>query len=440
MILNQSYFFYSLFLIAFTLGEVGAVPCRVVLDPGHGGMYISPTRIYGDKFDVQKGHFLDSYKAGARHREIYEHERVYRIGAGVKELLVKSQDPTESKKLKRILNKYGTIKGKVRPIEVHLSRENSYFSRYLSIDEDVNAPYRLFDFPDKRTGKLRKGTISRINDLKPHLVVSLHLTGGNAPKNGAMGSVITPSYRTFSQALQYVHGNKSKRKKIRAQFKASPWKNWFLSAASYGRFEMFLLDSWVYFTGSWSTPSGLEPYKGKFRGLRHNMVSWSYQQPDIAPPKHLKYFKPKGPFWNREKGQAEIWRREDGPEGYGGDNFYASQQLLRYSRKSLIINKVDSEKTAPVLIDPFLSTWSVPTYTNAVSAFLELGYLSNKKDRYRLTNHLDLYIEGLTAGIYSLCYPMNSQKVRLKSKPINWDRYLNYQGKNYFDQAYTPSL
>ena len=111
-------------------------------------------------------------------------------------------------------------------------------------------------------------------------MVSLHLTGGNAPKNGAMGSVITPSYRTFSRPYSIFTATKLK-KKIRAQFKASAWKNWFLSAASYGRFEMFLLDSWVYFTGSWSTPSGLEPYRGKFRGLRHNMVSWSYQQTDV---------------------------------------------------------------------------------------------------------------------------------------------------------------
>ena len=35
--------------------------------------------------------------------------------------------------------------------------ENSYFSRYLSIDEDINGPYRLFDYPDHRTGKMRKG-------------------------------------------------------------------------------------------------------------------------------------------------------------------------------------------------------------------------------------------------------------------------------------------
>jgi hypothetical protein len=411
-----------------------------VLDPGHGGVYVSPTRIYGDKFDPQRGHFLDSYKAGARHREIYEHERVYRIGAGVKELLLKSQDPAESKTLRKLLIKYGTIKGSIKPVEVYLSRENSYFSRYLSIDEDINAPYRLFDFPDKRTGKMRKGTISRINDFKPHLVVSLHLTGGNAPRNGAMGSVITPSYRTFSKALEYMQGSKAKRKKIRAQFKSSPWKNWFLSAASYGKFEMFLLDSWVYFTGSWSTPSGLEPFQGKFRGLRHNMVSWSYRQAGQLAPKHLKDFIPEGSFWKREQGQAEIWRREDGPEGYGGDNFYASQQLLRFSRKSLIVNKVDTEKSAPVLIEPFLSTWSVPTYTNAVSAFLELGYLSNKRDRIRLTNHLDHYIEGLTAGIYSLCYSIDTKKVNIKSKPIYWKKYYNYKGSNYFDQVVRKSL
>lgn len=425
----------SLCWLAFFSGQSYlAQPCRVVLDPGHGGAYISPTRLYGDKFDIQRGHYLDSYKPGARHREIYEHERVFRIAAKTRNLLLQTHDdkPVE---LTKVLAKFGKPPKNMKRIEVFLSRENSYFSRYLSIDEDINGPYRLFDYPDHRTGKMRKGTLSRMNQFSPHLVVSLHLTGGSAPKTGAMGAVITPSYQTFRKALDYVKVEKSKRPAIRKSFMRSPWRNWFMSSVDYGRFEMFLLDSWVYFTGRWSTPSGLEPRSDRFRGLRHNMVSWSYQNKAEVSAAHLRGFQPIGPFWEREQGKAEVWRREGGPEGYGGDNFYAAQQLLRFSRSSLILDKVDTERTAPEIIAPFVSTWSVPTYVNAVSAFLELGFLSNVRDRKRLTKHIDSYATGLAAGIYSLCYSMDTSKTSLKGEAIQWQRYFDYPGGNYFEQS-----
>ena len=181
-----------------------------------------------------------------------------------------------------------------------------------------------------------------------------------------------------------------------------------------------------------------ESRSDRFRGLRHNMVSWSYQNKAEVSAAHLRGFQPIGPFWEREQGKAEVWRREGGPEGYGGDNFYAAQQLLRFSRSSLILDKVDTERTAPEIIAPFVSTWSVPTYVNAVSAFLELGFLSNALDRKRLTKHIDSYATGLAAGIYSLCYSMDTSKTSLKVKPLSGSAILIIRAETTSNKAFQP--
>ena len=81
-----------------------AQPCRVVLDPGHGGAYISPTRLYGDKFDIQRGHYLDSYKPGAG-TEKFKQASIPRA-AKTRNLLLQTHDdkPVE---LTKVLAKFG---------------------------------------------------------------------------------------------------------------------------------------------------------------------------------------------------------------------------------------------------------------------------------------------------------------------------------------------
>jgi len=420
----------------------------VVLDPGHGGRVSSPLAVYGDKYDAITGKYQDKFRPGAYYKGIWENEAMYDIVFRAREILNLTLEEETQPEFEKILSRYGKASGGIKPVQAHLSREQSAPDIYFDIRKDLNAPYRLFDYPDIETEKHNLGTISRINALKPQLVVSVHLTASEGGRNGAMAAVITPGYKTFNIARDYANSSAAKRRELRQNFLRSQWGNWFIAAQGYDPFESFLCDAWIYYTGGWSNPSGLSPKKDSFRGYRQNMISWSYA--DDADwwkqagnhPKGTRYdsnlssFKPDGPFWKRETSQPESWRREGGPEGYGGDNFYASQEIMRYMQTAFIQKGIDTEATSPELRKPYLSTWSVPTYVNAVAAYLEIAHLLSSRDRMRMTKHRDVYAEGLAVGVYSLVYPVEIKskgKNRPIGKPVDFQKYKSLPQGNYFE-------
>ncbi|RME93701.1 MAG: N-acetylmuramoyl-L-alanine amidase [Candidatus Hydrogenedentota bacterium] len=420
----------------------------VVLDPGHGGRYISPKSVYGDKYDPLLHRYTDKFRPGAYYDGMWENEEVYEIAKLTKKILEDTQTLAGRRRFYRLLRKYGYPKRRnFRPIKVFLSRENSWHTRYMDIRDDVNAPYRLYDYPDIHTGQMQHGTVSRIHRFKPELVVTLHLTRGKPNSYGAMNAVITPSYYTYKKAIEYVRSSRKKRKTIRKKFMRSKWGDWFKTGKGRDSFEWFLCDAWIYFTGYWSTKSGLQPMKEKYRGYRHNMFDWAYKDPPgweksarkhrpyTQYSDHLRTFVPRGKFWQREKSKYERWRREKGYEGYGGDNLYASHELLRYVRKALLRHKVDTPKTLPEIRQPYISTWTVPTFVNAVSAYLELAYIDIPKDHQRILNYKHVYAEALAVGIYSLYYGIKQPKRnRKKNLPWGWAIHFAKYGR-YFQSS-----
>ncbi|MCB1145228.1 MAG: hypothetical protein KDK41_00590 [Leptospiraceae bacterium] len=421
----------------------------VVLDPGHGGRDVMPNSVYGDKYDVTSHRYLDHFREGANKKGIWENEAMYEISSRVSEILSFTLDASKHDEFKRIISQFGKIDGNVKPIRSALSRENSYFTQYEKIKDDINAPYRLYDYPDIKTGEIRKGTISRINDMSPDLVVTVHLTNAGSPKYGGLASVVTPSFTTYNLAREYISASKSRRRSIRRNFLNGPYKLWFLSAYGYDRFQSFLCDSWIYFTGNWSRPDGLSLKDDKFRGYRHQLVSWSYSEEPgweklartnpkgTAFASHLRDFRPIGKFWEREQDQPEQWRREGGREGSGGDNFYASQEILRFIRKGFHVTANTSQEKLPKLMPPYLSTWAVPTYVNAVAAYLEIAHLNSSPDYERMKDERETYAISIAAGIYSLFYSLqDTEKKGFTDFPagqkLDLERYKNYKGKNYF--------
>lgn len=419
----------------------------VVIDPGHGGRNITPFSSYGDKFNPLTGKYGDTFKDGAYHKGLYESEEVYDIASRVQGLLKLTHTEAGRKKFYKILKKYSKNPPYPnQPIKVFLSRKANYIEHYKTIKHDINAPYRLYDYPDIKTGELKDGRITRINKLHPHLVLSIHLNAGYNPKHGRMGSVITPSYYTFKKAIDYVRSSTAGRKKIKKRFEKGSYNNWMPSCRMGSHFESFLCDSWIYFTGFWSNKSGTGANTRVFRGYRYNMVSWNYKDGDrwiTKAARHLKntsysidlrHFKAKGPFWEREKSKYEFYRREKGLEGYGGDNLYAGNEVLRYVRKALLVNHVDSRKTLPELDRPYLSTWSVPTYINAISAYLELGYLTSTRDHKRVRTKKWVYTEGIAVGIYSILYSMPQPKGNHKIQmPVGKKLNLAKYGDHFLD-------
>jgi len=417
---------------------------RVVLDPGHGGRDLIPHTLYGDKFDRRLGTYLDKFREGARHRGVWESEVMYDIASRAKALLDKTATSEGRIEFKKILAKYGKVSGDVQPIEAFLSRETSYTETYFENRDDMNAPYRLYDFPDQKTGAIKPGTISRINALEPELVITLHLTHTEAPPSGGMAAILTPGYRTYKWAYDYAHANRS-RKKIRAEFDDSRWNRWFVSDDKYKTFSSFMADAFIYYIGFWCKPDGLSTDFKKFRGYRHNLVHWSYADSDsivesLYAQKGERYatnladFEPLGPFWEREKAEPENWRREDGPEGYGGDNHFATNEVMRYTRAAFIAHGYDNQATAPKILKPYLSTWAVPTYVNAVAAFIELAHTTSKRDHMRMAKQRHIYAEGVAVAAYSLFYGLGSPAVA-KGRRLDLAKYENLAGGNYFKRV-----
>lgn len=409
----------------------------VVLDPGHGGKNIPPASLYGDKFDPTVGKYLDRFREGAQDFGIWESEWMYELALQIKGHLQNTQSPDGKIKFIRLLKKYGKPPKEIFSLQVYLSRPASYFARYRKIRHDINSDYRLFDHPDILTHELKKGTISRINSYCPELVVTLHLTDSSPDKRGGLASVITPSYETFFLAKRFVEA--LNKQEIQEIFLKSPYANWFKSFAGYNSWESFLADAWIYFVGYLPNKQGLQRDPQNYRGLRQNWISWNYRESSSLNHKDLQNFEPEGPFWQREMSLAEKWRRENGSEGYGGDNFFAGQQLLRFVRLGLLKNRVDRPKDLPPILPPYISTWAVPTFTNAISAYLELAHLGSPKDRKRLTQNLSVYAESLAVGIYYLFYPFPLNKEKLEDFPqakgIDFEKYRNLVGGNYFTRV-----
>lgn len=442
------HFAKTIFILLFLpLAASQTAAYRVVLDPGHGGRDMIPHTLYGDKYDRRLGVYLDKFREGARHKGVWEFEVMHDIAAKAKALLDLTQTAEGKEKFRKILAKYGKAPASPESIEAFISRPAGYTENYFDNRDDVNAPFRLYDYPDQKTGAIQPGTISRINAVEPELVITLHLTHTESPSVGAMATVITPGYKTYELAQRYAK-NSGGRGSIRDRLARSAWSHWFISDDRYKPFPSFMADAFIYYIGFWCKPDGISTDYKKFRGYRHNLVQWSYADSDqivesLYGQKGERYattlsaFEPKGPFWEREKAEPEDWRREGGPEGFGGDNHYAGMEVLRFTRKAFVVNGFDTPATAPKILKPYISTWAVPTYVNAIAAFVELAHTTSKRDHLRMAKYRHVYAEAVAVSAYSLLYglDMKASSGFPKGEAVDLGRYQNLAGGNYFKRV-----
>ncbi len=440
-------FIATMIVVSIALAIPGAIDhsgppsYRVVLDPGHGGIASGDINVHGDRYDMLSGKYLVPFAEGAAHRRLWEHVLVYQIAVKTKNLLDHCSPSGDFGKFREILKKF-TDEEPVRIIiEPHLSRGDSSDRKKIAERADPNAEFRLYDYPDGKGGVL-PGRISRINALKPHLVVSLHMTRDYSAAYRGMNPVIVAPYPVLHKGLLHLQGKVN----ARGFFNSSGYTDWFQESGARSSFQWFVNDSSFYFTGFPLTRKGSMDY-GKFRGYRYNMVRWAYGDDDgwdktaRAHPENSPYartlqgFIPSGRFWERENSKQELYRRNGGEEGFGGDNNYATSELIRYILHSLNIRGEDHPHQR--LTRPFISTWSVPLLVNAVAAFIELGSLANSRHRYILVQKQDEIAEGLAVGIYSLFSGMKLKKSRYaylpKGKKIDLERYTLPDGRTYFD-------
>lgn len=414
---------------------------RVVLDPGHGGLELPSRDRHGDRFDTLSGKYLSDFRAGAAWKGFNESEITWSIASKTAEILKDAGPEGDFRKFEKILRKYGRPVERIY-IETCMSRDSG--NNIKADDPDPNAAYRLFDYPDS-SGQMLPGRISFINSLKPRLVVSIHLAASGSNDYHAINPVIAAPFSFMVKGLDYLRG----RRTGRDFFYSSRFRDWFIEVETRTPFSWYLSDVSQYFTG-YPLDENRNICTDRFRGYRHNMIQWSYRDRGGWEKKAFSHsrwspysadyrdFAPAGKFWDRERSVYEAYRRDGGEEGFGGDNAYASFEIVRYILASLQKNGGYDREFTPGR--PYASIWIMPVYINAISAYFELGYLKRKKDRIMMTERQQEIAEGIAAGIYSLLagiepdgedkisYPPKGKKIDLKKYDISSER-------SYFDEV-----
>ncbi len=414
---------------------------RVVLDPGHGGVGKNPMSVHGDRYDTISKRYLDVFKEGASRGNLHERTIVYSIARKTEKILKLLGPNGDREKFYRILERYTDDTPREATIQTLMSRGRSITEAEAGLQRDPNAPFRFFDYPDA-DGNMQPGRLSRINAFKPHLVVSLHLAASGPRDFEGMNPVVLPPNRFLHEGLRYLKGERDDRK----FFHRSRYRDWFIEEYSRSDFSWFLNDVSLYYTGSPLRHDQDEDRPG-FKGYRYNMIRWSYADdpgwehaarheiPLSRYASTLKDFVPEGRFWEREQSQYERYRRDGGPEGFGGDNAYASYEIIRYICYSMFLNGDDhpSQKAGK----SYISVWIMPMHVNAINAFIELGYLNRARDRHILVNKQDIIAEGIAVGIYSLLTGIEPRDKKYKQLPrgekIDFNKYRTAGGGSYFE-------
>lgn len=415
---------------------------KVIIDPGHGGLSIRPRSKHGDRYDHVTNRYLQFYRDGASSHGFVEHLLVYRIAERVQKYLEACAPDGDFLPMKRVIEGLSSRSPARIYITSSLSRPPSLNRGDEKRLDDPNKDYRLFDAPDG-SGDINPGRISNINARHPHLVVSLHCAT-NAPADyRAMNPILCPPPSLMKKGLDYL----TKKTKDKSFFTRSPYySTWFKENTRRTNFQWFLSDVSQYYTGFPLEKSGHIDLND-FHGYRHNMITWKYSDPpgweDLAPH-HIPHTRWSmnyrdvlldGPFWEREFSVYEEYRRGSGPEDIGGDNAYASYEIIRYIL--LAMQKSGTYQGYHEPGKPYVTIWSLPQHVNAITAYLELGYFGRRKDRKMFREALDDIARGIAAGIYSLLAGMEpvqgNYRYLPKGKSIDFSKYSISPSKSYFD-------
>lgn len=414
---------------------------RIVIDPGHGGIFLNDRKKHGDKFDMITAEYLDDFAEGANYKGIYEHKIVYNIALKIINLLSYCSKDGDFEHFKKILKKYTDSNIKKVYIETLLSRKESITEDKIKKGDDPNADYRLYDYPDS-DGDMIKGRISKINEYKPHLVVSLHLAKSAPPDYRGMNGVIVPPYNVLKKGLLRLKTEETEKSLNDNDI----LRSWFKESNTVSYRYSYYKDSSQYFTSYGINRNYKINYKD-YNGYKYNMVTWAYSDDsfwDLKAEKHpdnsryssdYNSFIEDGRFWEREKSVYEEYRRGTGFYNFGGDNYFATYEIIKYILFSLNNTGVNNPDKIPG--KAFISTWSVPLLINAISAYIELGYLDRKWDREVLLYRQDEIAEGVAVGIYSLLTGLDNIKGKFRNKPsgkfIDFNKYSITKEKSYFD-------
>lgn len=401
---------------------------RIVIDPGHGGKSEKAGLTEGDHWDIEAKRFLTRYNYGAYHGGEAEHGIVLDICRMTAEILRSANTDAGWREFSKLLAVYGVKRpNEYRRVnfDAAMTREKSFEAPEYTAEANVNKHFRLFDSPEsfgadkKPSSELHPGRMSKINALTPELVLCVHVNSSTNPRVRGQASVAIPGYHVFG----FV-----KTVKTRLGVKGALTYFWLLAwfypdNPVIGNLSRLINDCETYFTGKRSD--------NKSRiGKRWQMVKWRYCRDDEYD--NLLNYKDNDSYWKRERSDYESMRRDGGFIGAGGDNFYASEELIKFIRFGLWhdyinvgakgVTEISALKSPGEYLGPhgapFISDWALPQMVNAVTAYIELGYIENDADRFLLTSKKDVIARSLAVATYSLTEGFEPKKLPLSKEEL----------------------
>lgn len=429
---------------------------RVFLDPGHGGKPEVGGKHTGAHWDPSRHRFLNFYRYGTEYRAkggivISEQATVLALAKAIEERLSWTRSDEGWTKFSELLSRFSNVLPPFHRVrfETDLARRNDYQSHPDKGKKDVNKHFRIFDgpasFPAKKDTPMIPGRLSRSASFSPQIQLSLHIDGSTNPKQRGMSALFVPSPKVFDTARKISLG-KAKPTDVEKRMR----RYWSYRGHHRTKLGWILNDTWTYFTGHGSEPDGKKVRTASYIGQRWEHLDWSYRSKVEAKPRTSLVDPFEGPFFEREASRFEGLRRGGGPEGVGGDNLYAGQELLRFLRyawwKDYTKTKVGFAKGLsakaylPPHEKPTAADWAMPLFSNAVSPYLELGQLWNSKDRYLLTEKIEAAADGLAVGLYALVAGFRVPEVpgleTPRGLPIAWSKYQTEDGSSYFERSH----
>jgi hypothetical protein len=169
-----------------------------------------------------------------------------------------------------------------------------------------------------------------------------------------MNPILVAPHELLEQGLSYL------RKNLTGTdfFRNSRMNDWFCENTRREAFQWFLSDVSQYFTG-YPLDANLKIRRSRFKGYLYNMSGWAYGDnpgwesraryhvPSSRYSMNFRNVVPQGKFCDRERSKYESFRRDGGEEGFGGDNAYASYEIIRYILASLKLGGAYHQSLVP---------------------------------------------------------------------------------------------
>ncbi len=440
---------FIIFITIFIIREV-TKPLYIVvaINPNHGGKEAKASQFDGDRYDELTSKFTKDYKEGLYYQNLSEFDLLLNLSKKIYNLFKDTKTKTGWKKFEKILKKYAqstNIKFKKVVFEPLLTKETNYNYYEKKEEKDINRYFRLMDSPSKSLlKKYHKGILSFIYKYRADIILNFDLNYGGSDSKSIF-SINVPSFYFF----EFV---KNKIIKSNFSFNLSEIKNneyryiiqhWWGNNQT-EKIRNLINDVWIYFTGYIPKENYIQPDLDKFMGLGYNMFDWDYRDStrwykdyddkDENPHYNsdLRLWKPAGEFWKRERMIVELKRRKDGILSFGGDNLYASEEIIKYIQYILATENFYIYSAPPVFKYDELSL-----YTTGISININLGSIYKEETQKLLTKYSNILSEAICVGIYSISAGFNI-KTNIKKdlstpvgKPIDFKFYQKekYCGK-----------